>query len=116
MAITWTEDADSRQNLGPSNISQCNAANFASSDYTTGGYTVNPQAFGLARLRGLWLVGAMGTVANPANNGYNWVLNKYSATTSPAYKLQAFTSGGTEASASTDFSGLTLTFKAEGPY
>ena len=36
MSITWTEDADSRQNLGDSGILQQNTATFGFSDYPAG--------------------------------------------------------------------------------
>lgn len=116
MSITWTEDGDSRVDLGPSCIQQVNLANFSASDYSTGGYPVNPQAFGLARLRGAWLVGVAGTAVATVG-GYDWVLDRTGATsTPPTWKLRAFSTGTVEASTGTDFSGLTLSIKAEGPY
>lgn len=109
MAITWTEDPDSRVNLGFSTIQQCNNATFASSDYTTGGYTVNPNAFGLGRIRGVWEVS---TVTPPL--GVVW---KFNRTTN---KLAAYWSAGSatflaEVANGTDLStGGAVLFKAEG--
>lgn len=105
MAITWTEDADSRENLGISGIQQQNLANFATSDYATGGYAIAAAAFGLARIRGLYAVGLTGTT-----EGWLW---QFDSTTK---KLKAYggVTAGAEAAANTDFSGGTLTVKAEG--
>lgn len=106
MAITWTEAGDSRQNLGPSGIIQQNKAAFSASDYTTGGYAIAAAAFGLGRIRGLFVAGQTGTT-----EPYLWV---YDNSTNPG-QLKAFvTSTGAQAAASTDFSGGTLTLLAFG--
>lgn len=110
MAITWTEDADSRCHLGPSVAQQCNIATFAASDYPTGGYTINPASFGMGRIRGMWQVASQ--TGTPL--GVVWQFNK------ATNKLQAFWTGAVvstalaEVTATTDFSGTTVMFKAEG--
>jgi|SRR5882762_814457 len=105
MAITWTEDADSRQVLGPSGIVQVNIANFASSDYVTGGYPILPIAFGLARIRGAWSVGSTA----PAQ-GYRWEFD--SSTTPP--RLKAMTGINVEAAAGTNLAPGTVRIMAYG--
>lgn len=92
MAITWTEDADSRQNLGPSGIIQSNTATFAANDYPAGGYPVVAAAFGMGRLRGMCAIAETGGAL-----GYNWVFDSASNT------LLAY-NGITQAAAGTDFS------------
>lgn len=110
MAITWTEDADSRVNLGMSCIQQCNIATFAVSDYPTGGYAITAIAFGLGRLRAVWEV----AVQTGTPVGVVWKYNKATG------KLMAFWTGAVvstalaEVTASTDLSGMTVMFKAEG--
>lgn len=53
MSITWTENAESRQNLGMSGVIQQNTASFSASDYVKGGYPVYAGAFGLSEVRSL---------------------------------------------------------------
>lgn len=73
MAITWTEGADSRQNLGPSGIMQVNKASFSVSDYPVGGYPIYPSAFGLSHITFLIPVGyGGGGVGAGYPAGYVW--------------------------------------------
>lgn len=108
MAITWKEDADSRAHLGPNVAQQDATASFASSDYATGGYLVNPNFFGMGRIRDLWEV-----KSTTPPLGVIW---KYNGTTK---SLQAYWAGSAngffvEVPASTDLSTSSTTFKAEG--
>lgn len=106
MAITWTEDADSQQHLGPSGIMQQSTAAFSVSDYATGGYSIPAANFGMSRIRGLFVAAQTGTT-----EGYLWV---YDNSTNPG-KLKAYvTSTGEQAAADTDFSAGTLTLLAYG--
>jgi hypothetical protein len=105
MSITWKEGADTRQNIGFSWIQQENLATFSSSDYVLGGYLVNPAAFGFGVLHGFTVIGTNGTPS-----GYWWSCNKVNTTT---YYLMAWT-GASQASASTDFSALTLSILGYG--
>ena len=115
MAITWKEDADSRQNLGASGIIQQNTASFSASDYATGGYLINPQVFGLGLVRGLIPTAYTGTAGI-----YDWVfVPATTVTPTNAGQLQVLVtpSGGgamVQASASTDLSGGTVAFLAFG--
>lgn len=102
MAISWVEDADSRQNLGPSGIEQEDVASFGLSDYATGGYAVAANAFGLARIRSLVPCGFTGTT-----EGYTWL---YDTATG---KLKAY-NGTNEVGANTNFSGGTVRCRAKG--
>lgn len=99
MAITWTENADSRVMLGPGAISQQNTANFGASDYVTGGYFVNPAAFGLGRIRGIVVVNANGNAL-----GYLWEYNS-SASNLMAYQQSASNGPFAQTASNTDFSG-----------
>lgn len=105
MPIIWTENADSRQNLGPSGIVQLNSAAFAASDYVTGGYPIAPAAFGLGRITGLFVAGQTGTT-----EGYIWA---YDTSTNPG-QLKALTAAGTQTAAGTNFAAGTLTLMAYG--
>lgn len=98
MSITWTEDAESRFVAGPSAIMQENVASFGASDYVTGGYFVDPKWFGLARIRGLWPVGANGGAL-----GYMWVYNP-SASNLMAYQQSASNGVFAQTASNTDFS------------
>lgn len=99
MAITWTEDSDSRVNLGPGSIQQQNTAAFGASDYVTGGYFVNPPAFGLARIRGVVVVGQTGNAL-----GYLFEYNP-SASNLIAYQQSASNGFFAQTASNTDFSG-----------
>lgn len=108
MAITWTENADSRVNLGPNVAEQESIASFATSDYTTGGYAVAAGWFGMGRIRSMVQVAT--TV--PAL-GVVWQFD----TTNK--KLLAYWSGASgtallQVPASTDLSGTRVTFRASG--
>lgn len=117
MALTITEGADSRQDLGFSLIVQFNKLQPGTSDYPAGGYpmysssgsaTNAGQQFGLAFLHGVVPVGFTGTAVN-----YIWQFNKGTG------KLQVFgisvaTAGATiytltEVAANTDLSGGSVT-------
>ncbi len=111
MAITWTENADSRQNLGPSGIIQQNLATFGFSDYPTGGYPIYASAFGMSSIRALIPCGYTGAALGllfeyqkPAVAG--------PAASNPGY-LRLY-NGGTEVSASNNISGGTADFIAFG--
>lgn len=113
MALTWKEDADSRQDLGMSGIIQCNVASFAASDYVTGGYPVAPSAFAFGYLRGLIQLAFTGTA-------YLYSF-KYNAATGKLQAFEAITGAAsgdpaveTEVPAGTDLSGGTVTFLAYG--
>lgn len=107
MAITFTELADTRQNLGFSSIEQINTATFGSSDYVEGGYLVNPSAFGFGLTYGMVVIGQTYTTWTSPASSYFW---EYDTTTS---KLQAFQGTG-EAANQTNFFGLTLTILGKG--
>lgn len=85
MSVTYVEGADSRQNLGFSGIIQANNLSFTASDYTTGGYTINPANWGLGHIHGMW------TIAQAGTNLATTVEPRYNKTTG---KLQMFGSGG----------------------
>lgn len=102
MALTWTEDPDSRQNLGMSGIIQQNTASFSLSDYTSSGYAVNPAAFGMGVLHGLIPLAYTGTAAQ-----YEWRYRSDYGT------LEVF-SAGTQVSPGTDLSGGTVKLLAYG--
>lgn len=121
MALTHTEGADSRQNLGFSGIIQINSLQPSVSDYPTGGYFINPNAFGFGEIHGLWLIGvkqsATGTGSSVqsgtnyvSGSNYLWQWNKSTS------KLQAFGSGASsggpfnEVAANTDLSFNTYSF------
>ena len=72
MSITWTEDADSRQNLGPSGIIQQNTATFSVSDYQVGGYPIYASAFGMSHIRSLIPCGYGGGIGAGYPAGYVW--------------------------------------------
>jgi hypothetical protein len=99
MAITWTEDTDSRADLGPSTIQQQSLATFGASDYVTGGYFVDPQWFGLRRIRGAVVTGLSGNAL-----GYLW---QYSPSASSLYAYQpgASNTAFEQTASNTDFSG-----------
>lgn len=99
MAITWTEDTDSRVNLGPGAIQQQNTATFGASDYVTGGYLVLPAAFGLARIRGAIVVGQNGNAL-----GYDWQYNSSASNLIP-YQQSASNGPLVQTASNTDFSG-----------
>lgn len=105
MAASFKEDADGRQNLGPSGIIAVVDMTFAAADYATGGYAVTPAALGgLSRIRGIQAIRFLGTTAI----GYNW---NYNGTTGKIMALGGAASAGTafqEAAASTDFSDSTV--------
>lgn len=63
MALTYTEAADSRQNLGFSGIIQKDTLQPAAADYPEGGYPINPQNWGMGALHGLVQIGLTGTAA-----------------------------------------------------
>lgn len=107
MALTWKEDAESRQDLGFSGIIQMNTASFSLSDYTASGYAVNPVAFGLAAIRGLIPIGYTGTAVQ-----YAWV---YNATFKTLEVLQGNGTGPlAQVSVGTDLSGGTVRLLAYG--
>lgn len=99
--LNWTEDADSRQQTGPSGLWQKNTATFNLSDYPTGGYPVTPAAFGLSRIRSLILGSATGAAL-----GYLW---EYDNSQQPVGYLKAMgqtaaTGPLVETASNTDFS------------
>lgn len=94
--LNWTEDADSRMDLGPSGIIQKNVATFNLSDYPKGGYPINPQAFGMSRIRALIPCAFTG-----AAEGYEW---EYDVSSQPIGTLKALTGPVTETASNTDFS------------
>lgn len=111
MSITWTEDADSRQNLGISGIQQQNSAAFSLSDYPSGGYPVYASAFGLSHIRSLIPVAYTGTALGlvfqyqkPAISG--------PAATNPGF-IRVW-NGSTEVSVSNNIIGGTVDFRASG--
>jgi len=111
MAITWTENADSRQNLGDSGIVQVNTATFGFSDYPSGGYPVYAGAFGLSYITSLIPTAYSGTALGllfeyqkPAVQG--------PAATNPGF-LRLY-SGNTEVSASNNILNATVDFLAFG--
>lgn len=122
MALTITEGADSRQDLGFSLIVQFNKLQPAASDYPAGGYPLYSSAgsannagqpFGMAYLHGVVPVAFTGTAID-----YIWQFNKTTG------KLQVFgisvaTAGATiytltEVAANTDLSGGSVTVWALG--
>ena len=90
MSITWTEDADSRQNLGIGGIIQQNKAAFSVSDYQVGGYPVYASAFGMSHIHGLFPVAYSGSGAGTPG-GYVWQYIKPAvegpAATNPGYLI-----------------------------
>ncbi len=115
--MIWIEDADSRQNLGPSGIIQKNTAQFSLSDYPSGGYPVYAAAFGLSQIRSLIPCGYTGSAA-----GYVFQYEKPAvsgpASSNPGY-LKIFEQNGTtgpliEVSASNNINGATADFLAFG--
>lgn len=121
MAITWQEDADSRQHTGPSGINQQNAASFGASDYIQGGYPVYASAFGLSHIRAL-IPCAYSASGTGTGAGYEWryikPLVSGPAVSNPGF-LKAFQQNGTtgglvEASASSNFSAGTIDFMCFG--
>jgi hypothetical protein len=121
MAITWTENAESRAMLAPSVQMQQNLATFGASDYATGGYAVYPSAFGLSAIRALIPVAFSATAAGTPG-GYVWQAVKPStagpAATNPWYlramRQTAATGPLVETASNTDFSGGTADFLAIG--
>lgn len=118
MAITWTEDADSRRNLGDSSIQQVNTAAFGVSDYVLGGYSVVPGSFGMSHIRGLIPIAYTGNTGS-----VTWAYQKPAvagpAASNPGF-LKAYGDGGptvgavaTEVSASSNFTGV-VDFLADG--
>jgi hypothetical protein len=119
MALTFTEIADSRQNIGPSMIIQLNIATPAASDYPTGGYPLYSSAgsapnnvgqpFGMGYLYGCDIIASTGTAA-----AYSWAFNRTTG------KMQVFGTGASagaalqEVAAATDLSGGTVTMCAFG--
>lgn len=80
MSITWTTQADSRQNLGFSGIIQPMRMTFGASDYLTGGYAVTPGQFGFGRIHGLWVIAQAGTaLATTVELRYNRTSGKIQA-------------------------------------
>jgi hypothetical protein len=102
MSITWTEVADTRANLGPgAGLTQSNVAVFSVSDYPTGGYPINPQAFGMVRIIDLIPSGYTG-----AARGFVF---EYDKTTQPTGNLVAYEQNGStgalvQTASNTDFS------------
>ena len=112
MALTFIEDAESRQNLGFSGIIQQNKATPASDDYPTGGYLINPQNWGLGFIRGLLIMGMTGTAPD-----YIWQYVPAAATSvTSTYSgnLFAYSALGTQVAAATDLSGGSLLLLAYG--
>jgi hypothetical protein len=99
MAITWTENTDSRAMIGPSVQIQQNSASFGASDYVTGGYLVDPQWFGLRKIRGAIVVGLTGNAL-----GYLWEYNP-TASNLIAYQPGASNTAFSQTASNTDFSG-----------
>ena len=111
MAITWTEDADSRQNLGISGIMQQNTATFGFSDYPVGGYPVYASAFGLSHIRSIIPCGYSGSAL-----GLQFQYQK-PAVSGPASSNPGFLrlySGATEVSASNNINNSTVDLLAYG--
>jgi hypothetical protein len=89
VALTWTEDGDSRQDLGNSGIIQQNSATFSVSDYPgLPGYPVYASAFGMSHIRGLWPI-AYTALGAGFPGGYVWQYVKPAvsgpAATNPGY-------------------------------
>lgn len=108
MAATFTEVADSRQNLGMSGILAVVNVSFAATDYPTGGYPLVPaNVGGMSRIIGATVIGLTSTAL-----GWNWQVN--SATSTTTKTLIAYGTGaaagavGQQAAAATDFSGGTV--------
>lgn len=89
MALTWTEIADTRQNVGFSWITQVNTATPAASDYVTGGYANPFAAFGFGELHGLTFIGFSGTAGS-----YIWRWN-FSTNKIQVYQSAGGTPSGT---------------------
>jgi hypothetical protein len=111
MSITWTEDAESRQNLGMSGIIQQNTAVFSASDYVKGGYPVYASYFGLSHIRSLIPCGyAQSGPGTPASVEWKYIKPAVSgpSATNPGFliALEPGASNSTlvEVSASTNFS------------
>lgn len=116
MAITWTEDADSRQNLGISGILQQNSAAFGASDYAKGGYPVYASAFGLSHIRSL-IPCAYSAYGPGTPGGYVWQYIKPAvsgpAATNPGFLVAleqnaSASNSLAEVAAGTNFNGGTL--------
>lgn len=117
MAITWSEDADSRQNLGIGGIIQQNTASFGVSDYQVGGYPIYASAFGMSHIRSLIPCGYGGGVGAGYPAGYVWQYLKPAisgpSATNPGY-LIALEQNGASGSlvpvtgSNTNFGGGTL--------
>lgn len=108
MALSWTNDYETAQSLGPGGSLFRSTAQPASADYTTGGYTINPAEYGFAQIWGMWLVGANASAA--LTTAVVWQYNVELG------KLQAFVTGAAsgdplaETAAATDLSGASYTF------
>lgn len=121
MSITWTEDADSRANLGSGGvIIQQNIAAFSASDYVTGGYPIYPSAFGLSAIRGLDVVGVSGTGAGTPGS-VSWVpvspATAGPAASNPWYLKAGYNGTGNafnESASNSNFAGGTLRVLAFG--
>ena len=117
MSITWTEQADSRADLGPGVIMQQNTASNSASDYVTGGYPVYPSAFGLSSIRALIPVGFSSTAAGTPGSVV-WVAIKPStlgpAASNPWYLKALTASNWTETASNTNFANGTMDWIAAG--
>ena len=121
MSITWTENGDSRAQLGPSVEMQQNKATFGASDYATGGYAVYPSAFGMSAILALIPV-AFSSAAAGTPGGYVWAAIKPTtggpAATYPWYlralRQTAATGPLVETASNTDFSGGNMDWMAIG--
>lgn len=110
MSMTWIEDAESQQHLGPSGIIQASIGQPGLSDYSSGGYAILPASFGMSRIRGLMQLGFTGT---GTGGGYQAEYNK---TTNKLmfFQQSAATGALTELPAGTDLSANTYMFLAYG--
>jgi len=112
MALTYTENADSRAHLGPSCIVQENVVQPAAADYPTGGYPINPQNWGMGLISGLVPIAYTGTAVN-----YLWEFIQAAAgTATPTFAgyLYVQSAPGTQVAANTDLSGGTVKLRASG--
>ena len=112
MALTITEYADARQNVGPSFIEEPFVLQPAADDYATGGYSI-PGLFGYGFVYGLSVIGFTGTAYE-----YIW---QWNATTQKLQVFQVLTGAAsgdvaaiTEVAAATDLSGGSITVLAYG--
>lgn len=111
MAITWTNDYDGQAWEGQSFQWRAAKGTPASSDYTTTGYTITPNLFGLLEIRSFVVAGV--DSASSSTNFTTAVVWQYNHATG---KLQAFWSAAesssagalAEVTASTDLSAYTV--------